>query len=140
MRARAKAQNTPALLEAAGRVAAWRAKRRAGSAMPEALWSEAVELARECGLYPTAQALHLDYGKLKKLAGGGGKKRGKSAALAFVDVGSAEEIRRLAAGTGGSGVTEIEVELTSGDRVRVRTTGSPQIDLAGLVRQLRSGQ
>jgi hypothetical protein len=109
--------------------------------MPEALWSEAVELARECGLYPTAQALHLDYGKLKKLVGGGGrKKRGGSAALAFVDVGSAEEIRRLATGTGGSGVTEIEVELTSGDRVRVRTTGSPQIDLAGLVRQLRSGQ
>jgi hypothetical protein len=36
--------------------------------IPERLWAAAAELAREHGIFPTAKALHLEYGKLKQRA------------------------------------------------------------------------
>lgn len=47
-------------------LAAWREQRRVGQPMPEELWTRAVQLAQEQGLYKTARALPLDYGALKK--------------------------------------------------------------------------
>jgi hypothetical protein len=45
----------------------WRSAHAGRLPIPVRLWSAAVELAREHGVSPTAQALRLEYGKLKRL-------------------------------------------------------------------------
>lgn len=48
------------------RVAAWRREGGGrGSRIPDALWDEAVRVARVDGLYATAQAAHFNYERLK---------------------------------------------------------------------------
>jgi hypothetical protein len=44
----------------------WRKTRKRSSAIPQALWDEAVALAREYGVSRTAQALRLSYPSLKQ--------------------------------------------------------------------------
>lgn len=49
------------------RVGQWRAERDSRKArVPEALWDEAVEVARVEGVYATASALHFNYSDLKQ--------------------------------------------------------------------------
>src|SRR6516164_5742828 len=45
----------------------WRGAHTARLPIPERLWAAAVELAREHGVSRTAQALRLEYGKLRRL-------------------------------------------------------------------------
>jgi hypothetical protein len=45
----------------------WRSAHTGRLPIPTRLWSAAVELAREHGVSPTAQALHLEYAKLRRL-------------------------------------------------------------------------
>jgi hypothetical protein len=44
----------------------WRQNRRGKQRIPDELWSAAIEVARRDGVNPTAAALHLDGGKLKR--------------------------------------------------------------------------
>src|SRR2546423_12934320 len=44
----------------------WRQNRRGKERIPDELWSAAIEVARRDGVNPTAAALHLDGGKLKR--------------------------------------------------------------------------
>jgi hypothetical protein len=55
----------------------WRQSRQRRAAIPDELWSAAIEVARRDGVGRTATALRLDYGKLKRLmlAGDGVEKR-----------------------------------------------------------------
>ena len=54
--------------EVGTRIEEWRQSRRyKRTAIPDELWSAAVEVARRDGLGRTAAALRLDYGKLKRL-------------------------------------------------------------------------
>jgi hypothetical protein len=54
--------------EVGTRLEGWRQSRRyKRTAIPEELWSAAIEVARRDGLGRTATALRLDYGKLKRL-------------------------------------------------------------------------
>ena len=46
----------------------WRSAHTGRLPIPERLWAAAAELAREHGVFPTAKALHLEYGKLKERA------------------------------------------------------------------------
>jgi len=46
----------------------WRNAHTGRLPIPERLWTTAAELAREYGVFPTAKALHLEYGKLKERA------------------------------------------------------------------------
>ena len=46
----------------------WRSAHTGRLPIPEGLWAAAAELAREHGVFATAKALHLEYGKLKQLA------------------------------------------------------------------------
>lgn len=46
----------------------WRSAHTGRLPIPERLWTAAAELAREHGVFTTAKALHLEYGKLKQLA------------------------------------------------------------------------
>ena len=45
----------------------WRSRHTGRLPIPRRLWAAAVELAREHGVFHTAKALHLEYGKLKRL-------------------------------------------------------------------------
>ena len=44
----------------------WRQNRQDKQRIPDELWSAAIEVARRDGVNPTAAALHLDGGKLKR--------------------------------------------------------------------------
>lgn len=47
----------------------WRAEHKAPIPFPAVVWEQAVQLAKESGIGPTARALKLDYGCLKKRSG-----------------------------------------------------------------------
>jgi hypothetical protein len=51
------------------RLQRWRSSHTGRLPIPECLWTAAAELARQHGVFATAKALHLEYGKLKQLAG-----------------------------------------------------------------------
>jgi hypothetical protein len=53
--------------EVGARLEEWRQNRQGRAAIPDELWSAAIEVARRDGLGRTAAALRLDYGKLKRL-------------------------------------------------------------------------
>ena len=54
--------------QARRRLERWRARRIAGSPLPEKLWAMAGHMARRHGVYLTARALGLEYNKLKRLS------------------------------------------------------------------------
>jgi hypothetical protein len=60
-------KQVPTVEDVAARLAEWRQGRQKGAAIPDELWSAAIEVARRDGLGRTAAALRLDYGKLKRL-------------------------------------------------------------------------
>jgi len=60
-------KQVPTVKDVAARLAEWRQGRQKGAAIPDELWSAAIEVARRDGLGRTAAALRLDYGKLKRL-------------------------------------------------------------------------
>ena len=53
----------------------WRNAHTGRLPIPKRLWAAAAELAREHGVFPTAKALHLEYGKLKELAEAAGQEK-----------------------------------------------------------------
>ncbi len=66
MSARPRAPLPEALSVASRQFDQWRRRHRKRARLPKELWREAVALAREHGVYRTAQALSLRYGSLKK--------------------------------------------------------------------------
>lgn len=60
-------KQVPTVEDVAARLAEWRQSRQGRAAIPNELWSAAIEVARREGLGRTAAALRLDYGKLKRL-------------------------------------------------------------------------
>ena len=60
-------KQVPTVEEVAGRLEEWRRSRQGRAAIPDELWSAAIEVARRDGVTRTATALHLDGGKLKRL-------------------------------------------------------------------------
>ena len=56
----------PEMKRLAEQIAAWRAERERFGPMPVELWREAVELAEEYDVGPTARGLKIDYGGLKQ--------------------------------------------------------------------------
>ena len=73
--------------EVRARLEEWRRNRQGRAAIPEELWSSAIEVARRDGVGHTATALRLDYGKLKRLmlAADGVEKRIDDAILHGID-------------------------------------------------------
>ena len=59
-------KQVPTVEEVRTRLEEWRQSRQKRGAIPEELWSAAIEVARRDGLGRTATALRLDYGKLKR--------------------------------------------------------------------------
>ena len=141
MRAAAKAAEIPGLRATARRIAAWRATRRDGAAMPQALWCEAIELAHAHGLYRTARGLRVDFGKLKRLlekATDPISRRGQRSGATFVDIGAASELTGAAeASSVPAGTTVVELRLATGDRLTIRIAAGQQLDIAQVIRDFR---
>jgi hypothetical protein len=104
------------------RVERWREQRgHPKSRMPDRLWTEAVAVARQDGLYRTARALRLDYGALRR----------------HVEAAEAAGVRptfvELASRPSGEYVIEIDGRHAT---VRLRVPGMRLSDLATLGRLL----
>jgi hypothetical protein len=105
------------------RIARWRDTRAyRGAPMPAALWSAAIALARQHGLYVTARALHLDYGSLKKRVNAAGASR--VIAPAFVELPAAPPT--------GLGPCVIELDARHDRRLRIEVSGVTMADLVTL--------
>jgi hypothetical protein len=102
----------------------WRRKRTGQERIPESLWSEAVEVARRCGIWPTAKALRLDYNKLKQRTGASRERQAANPSTAFVEV-IAPEVGVI------SGI--VEMENGRGARMRIEWKGGAA-DLVALSR------
>lgn len=124
------------------RLKQWRSSHARRVPIPEPLWAAAAELAREHGIYPTAKALHLEYGKLKQRAEGAGqavKRRGaklptavprrarRTAAPTFVEL--------IAPRSGGFPAGVVELEGPRG-RMRIELKGVATAELVALSRAL----
>lgn len=113
------------LKEAQERFTEWRGSHAGRKAIPAALWKLAADLAAEHGIFRTAQALRLDYTKLKSQSRAVAPKASPAlAATSFLE---------LAAPTACECV--IEVEGPRG-RMRIEWKGSAPPDLANLSRML----
>ena len=90
--------------------------------MPAALWTAAIALARQHGLSPTARALRLDYGSLKKRRDAAGT--GRVSSPTFVELPAARPT--------GLGPCVIDLEAPRGGRMRIEVTGVTVADLVTL--------
>jgi hypothetical protein len=106
----------------------WRQRHRPRARIPEELWREAAQLARAHGINRTARALRLDYYALKK----------RAAAAAGSGERAPEFVEIL---PGGMRAPQpecmIEIEETSGAKMRIRLQGGNLPDVADLTRAFR---
>lgn len=124
------------------RLKRWRSSHAHRVPIPESLWAAAAELAQEHGIYPTAKALHREYGKLKQRAEGADpavKRRGadlltavsrrgrRTAAPTFVEL--------IAPRSGGFPAGVVELEGPRG-RMRIELKGVATAELVALSRAL----
>ncbi len=111
--------------EVRARFEEWRKNRQGKSAIPDELWSAAVQLARKDGVNRTAAELHLDGGKLKRLMVG--KTTREKPAPAFVELLAPRAIS----------IPECTVELEGRHGiVRIQLKGASASDLSALSRAL----
>ena len=98
--------------------------------LPAGLWKEAAESAKRYGLNPTAQALRLDYNRLKKHMGATREqakpRKQIRPAPAFVEL--------IGPTAGATTDCHIEVESERGAKVRLELKGIATAELAVLVR------
>jgi hypothetical protein len=104
----------------------WRQNRRGKQRIPEELWSAAIELARRDGVNPTAAALHLDGGKLKRRMVAADSVSGRTMPATFVE---------LIAPAVNQHECTIELEGRKG-KLRIHWKGVTSADVAALSRAL----
>ncbi|MGB9196668.1 MAG: hypothetical protein WCB53_07045 [Terriglobales bacterium] len=104
----------------------WRQNRCGKQPIPEELWSAATELARRNGVNPTAMALHLDGGKLKRRMVAANSVSGKAIPPTFVEL-IAPAVDQLEC--------TIELEGRKG-KLRIHWKGATTADVAALSRAL----
>ena len=107
----------------------WRRGHAGRPRLPGELWSEAANLARQCGVYRTAKVLRLSYDSLKQHVHGDGHGHGKTPRTPkFV------ELRPLspAAMSGCS----VELENVRGVKIKIQLNGGAVGELSNLARLL----
>jgi len=108
----------------------WREAHPPRTRIPEALWSRAIELAREYGVYRVARELHLRYYSLREhveTAGSGSVPA--AAATGFVELiapAPNRDTRRMKC--------TVELEKRGGARMRMHLRGGETADLVALAR------
>jgi len=106
----------------------WRKGHQARLPIPEALWAAAAEAAREHGVFRAAKALHLEYGKLKRMAEAApASARPTMAPATFLELMPPQAV--------GFAECLIELEGPRG-KIRIQWKGATPPDLAGLSRVL----
>ena len=107
------------------RIAHWRETRRyRGGAMPAGLWAEAIVMARQRGLAPTARVLGIDYASLKRRLAADGAPATDSGPT-FVDLGAAAAL--------GLGPCVISIDGRRGRRLRLEVSGLRVPDVLAFV-------
>jgi hypothetical protein len=109
----------------------WRQSRQRGARIPEALWQAAVEAAREYGVSKTAQALSLDYYKLKSRLRSG-------AEVSRPEPVRGQEFLEIPLFASAADCV-LEMQDAEGVRLRVELRGSATAHCATLVQSLWSG-
>jgi hypothetical protein len=117
----------------------WRSAHTGRLPIPQRLWTAAVKLARKHGVFETAKALHLEYGKLKRLTesesvrGAARSARKSRRAQATAPTPAFLEL----VGSSAIGLSECVIELEgSPGKIRIQWKGTTAPDLAGLSRAL----
>lgn len=115
------------------RLERWR-RNRQGKCIPESIWTGAVELALQQGVFKTARDLGLNYGSLKK------RMEGLETALAPVPVPRGGQpptfVELLAPLSGNVTGCRVEVETSRGGRLRVEMGSVTPQGLATILREL----
>lgn len=83
---RSKSSRAPSLEDVRSRFDQWRRTRQGKAPIPDELWSAAATVARRNGVNPTAVALHLDGGKLKRRMVASNRAARKEPPAAFVEL------------------------------------------------------
>lgn len=107
----------------------WRKGHKARLPIPEALWAAAAEAAREHGVFCAAKALHLEYGKLKRMAEATPSSVRSAAGrpITFFELAPPQA----------AGLAECLIELEGPrGKMRIQWKGAAASDLAGLSRSL----
>lgn len=126
-----KGSQVPTLDETRSRFEQWRRTRQGKTPIPDELWSAAIAVARRNGVNPTAVALRLDGGKLKRRMAASGRSSRKALPAAFVEL--------LAPGHARSGaqLSECTLELEGRNgKLRIHCQATTAAELAVLSRSL----
>jgi hypothetical protein len=116
------------MLRVCRRFERWRKGHKARLPIPEELWAEAAKAAREHGVFRASKALHLEYGKLKRIAAA-------SPAPLRPTVAPATFLELMPPQTIGLAECLIELECPRG-KMRIEWKGATAADLAELSRVL----
>ena len=109
---------------------AWRSGRAGKSPIPDKLWSAAIKAARREGVNRTAQQLHLDAGKLKRLlVAADGRGRRATRKPRFVEL--------IASAPASTPECLIEFESAGGSKLRIHWKAVVPPDWANLLRAWR---
>ena len=111
------------------RVEHWRRVRNRRSPMPAPLWTAAVALAAEHGIYPIARALRLNYETLKARVGRSAdvERTGVTRSAGFVAVDGASLI-----GAGPPAGSVVELSGADGAKLVIRLAGREALDVRAL--------
>ena len=101
---------------------AWRATPGRGRKIPDAVWRQAVRVAKRHGLNPVSKALGLDYSCLKRrlVVGWGSENRGIGLSPAFVEIKPSAPSEDIAC--------VIELEKGGGTRMRICVKSAGSVD------------
>lgn len=128
---RGKSSRIPSLEEVGSRFERWRRTRQGKTPIPEELWSAAAAVAHRDGVNPTALALHLDGGKLKRRMAAVGRSPQKALPAAFVELLAPSQPRS------GAHSPEYTLELEGRNgKLRIHCQAATTAELAVLSRAL----
>ncbi len=120
----------------------WRSAHTGRLPIPKGLWAAAVELARQQGVFPTAKALRLEYGKLKQLVESAGPvapsrvaKAPAAAPRRAPSIAPPAFVELMPSPTAGLSECVIELQGRRG-KMRIHWKGTTAPDLGGLSRAL----
>ncbi len=136
---------SPDMLRLYRRFERWRNAHTGRLPIPERLWTAAAELAREHGVFPTAKALHLEYGKLKERAEAPGQEKKvvrkvRSAIPRQAESTAAPTFMELITPRSGSAASAVvELEGPRG-RMKIELKGVATAELVALSRALWDGE
>ncbi len=121
------------IAEVRARFEQWRSGRLRKARIPDELWADAIEIARRAGVNRTAQELHLDGGKLKRL-------------MAATNSGSSEVPRQLRfvelipPACAQPAEYVIEFECSGGSKMRIQWKSTTPPDWTSLLHAWRAAE